>query len=84
MLVVSVLALRARSWPKALAYLGIAGAVGYFMAVASAVVPNAMGIILIVAGLGALVVGPLWYIWMGLVLLRTQPGAGGTQNCEPG
>ena len=73
MLIVNVLALRARSWPKPLAYLGIVGAIGYFMAVMSAVVPNALGMILIVAGIGALVVGPLWYIWIGLILLGTQP-----------
>ena len=52
---------------------GIVGAIGYFMAVMSAVVPNALGMILIVAGIGALVVGPLWYIWIGLILLGTQP-----------
>jgi uncharacterized protein DUF4386 len=70
--VVNLLALRGNIWPRALAYLGLATAVGYFLAFASAAIPSLLGITLLVAGIGGVVIGPIWYIWMGLTLYRNN------------
>lgn len=83
MLVVNVLAWRGRMWPRALVYLGLAGAIGYFVAVASAVVPNMLAAILVVAGVGAIVVGPIWYVWMGLHLCRLPSPATAMTESQP-
>jgi len=66
-LVVNLLALRTRAWPTPLAYVGIGNALVYWLAVAGIVlqIPTA---ITLVAGLGAIVLAPLWYIWLGLRL----------------
>jgi uncharacterized protein DUF4386 len=69
-LVVNVLALRGNVWPRLLAYLGIASAVGYFLVLASMVIPNFSSMALVVAAIGGVVIGPIWYIWMGLTLYR--------------
>jgi uncharacterized protein DUF4386 len=74
-LVINLLALRGKAWPRILSYLGIATAVGYFMAFASVVIPDLLGITLLVAGIGGVVLGPIWYVWMGLVLYRTNSQA---------
>lgn len=69
-LVVSILALRSAGWPKMLAYIGIAGGIAYML-----VVPGqALGIqllIAIVAGIGGVLLIPIWYIWVGMRLRRT-------------
>jgi hypothetical protein len=68
-LVVSLLALRSGTWPKPLAYLGIAVTVVFWLIVAA----NFLQIQLltaIVAGLGLVILAPLWYIWLGLRLRR--------------
>jgi hypothetical protein len=67
LLAVNLLALRTGAWPKLLAYVGIAGAVAYFLVLAG----NTFGpdaLILIGAGAGGIILGPIWYIWMGLRL----------------
>ncbi len=66
-LVVSLLALRGGTWPKPLAYLGIAVTIVYWLIVAS----NFLQIQLftaIVAGIGLVILTPIWYIWLGLRL----------------
>lgn len=68
-LVVSVLSMRAGLWPRMLSYIGIAVAVMYWLLV----VANVFGIwllISIVAGLGGVILAPIWYIWVGLLLRR--------------
>lgn len=70
-LVVSLLAMRAGMWPKMLSYIGIAVAVMYWLLV----VANVFGIwllISIVAGLGGVILAPIWYIWVGLLLRKTR------------
>lgn len=69
-LVVNLLALRHSAWPRRLAYLGIATAVAYFLTFASTAISGLSGIILVVAGVGGVVIGPIWYIWMGVFLYR--------------
>ena len=70
---VSVLALRSNVWPKGLAYLGILGAMIYFLALASSVIPGLVlsGAIIIV-GVIAAVLAPIWFTWMGLFLRRAS------------
>ncbi len=72
-LVASLLALRGNAWPKGLAYVGIATAFFYFLALAPAVIPSLSGAVIftIVAGGGGLVLAPIWFTWMGIFLRRT-------------
>lgn len=70
LLVLNLLALREDTWPKTLAYVGIVGAILYWFVVAGL----ALGVPLltaIAAGLGGIIVAPVWYIWMGLRLQGT-------------
>jgi uncharacterized protein DUF4386 len=67
-LVVSLLALRG-AWPQMLALLGIVGAIVYLLAVAAQVVQT-QPLLAILAGVGGVILIPLWYIWLGLLLLR--------------
>ena len=68
-LVVSIVALRRSVLPKALAYLGIAGAIlyGVYVAGVTLKVPT---LALVGAGLGASIIAPIWYIWVGVILRR--------------
>jgi uncharacterized protein DUF4386 len=69
--VVSLLALRGGSWPKSLAYLGIAITIVYWLIVVS----NLLQIQLftaIVAGIGLVILAPLWYMWLGLRLRKAN------------
>ncbi|MBI3915005.1 MAG: DUF4386 domain-containing protein [Chloroflexi bacterium] len=66
-LVVSVLTLRAGTLPKLLAYVGIGVAIAYMLVVAGYLF-NADLLIAIAAGAGGIILGPIWYIWMGLRL----------------
>ena len=69
LLVVSLLALRAGTWPKLLAYVGIATAVAYWLVVAGFVF-NQETLFTIAAALGGVILAPIWYIWAGLRLRR--------------
>jgi hypothetical protein len=68
-LVIGLLALRGKVFPKSLAYLWIFGAFAYFMALVSAVIPDLSlsGVGIVISGLGA-VLGPIGYGWMGIHL----------------
>jgi hypothetical protein len=66
-LAVNLLALRSNVWPKTLAYVGIGVAVAYFIILASNVFGLA-SLTLIGAGLGGIILAPIWYIWTGLKL----------------
>jgi hypothetical protein len=63
-LAVNLLALRNAAWPKLLAYVGIAGAVAYILVLVSNVF-GLSGLTLAAAGIGGILLGPIWYIWMG-------------------
>ena len=70
-LVVSLLALQESIWPRTLSYLGIAVAILYWLVVVSFVFN--IGILLsIVAGLGGVILAPIWYIWVGLRLRQAS------------
>jgi hypothetical protein len=71
MLTVSALAVRGRArrapLPAALGYVGIAGAALYGCVVAGLAL-RVEALVALAAGLGGVVVAPLWYIWIGLRL----------------
>ena len=69
-LVVNILALRGGLLPKLLGIIGIVGAILYGLVVAG----NVTGIVIlsmIAAGLGGIIVAPIWFIWIGVRLSRT-------------
>jgi hypothetical protein len=70
-LVVSLLALRAGTWPKLLTYIGIATAVAYWLIVAG-FVSNQEMLFTIGAALGGIILAPIWYIWAGLRLRQAD------------
>jgi hypothetical protein len=70
-LVVSLLALRAGTWPKLLTYVGIATAVAYWLIVVGSVL-NLEALFTIAAALGGIVLAPIWYIWTGLKLRQVS------------
>lgn len=67
-LVVNLLALRGDTWPKILAYLGIVGAIAYEFVVIGQLFEVEL-FVTIAAG-AAVIVGPIWYIWMGTILRK--------------
>jgi hypothetical protein len=69
--VVSLLALRGGTWPKLLASLGMVGAIVYSLAVVAQVV-RAPPLLVILAGVGGVILVPIWYIWLGLRLRRAS------------
>jgi len=68
-LVVSLLALRSGAWPKPLAYVGIGVAIVYGLVVASSLLQIQL-FTAIVAGVGGVILAPIWYIWFGLRLRK--------------
>jgi hypothetical protein len=66
-LVASLLALSGSLWPKFLAYAGIGGGIAYMLVVPGQAL-QLQWFIAIVAGIGGVVLIPLWYIWLGLRL----------------
>ena len=70
LLVVNLLALSGNSWPKILSYVGIAGAIAYWLVVASYVFQ--IYILSSIAAAAAIVIGPVWYIWAGLRLQKAS------------
>jgi hypothetical protein len=70
-LVISILALRADALPKLLNYVGIAVAIAYWCATLASV--NGLSMFgTIAAGLGALILAPIWYIWIGFQLRQAS------------
>jgi hypothetical protein len=66
-LVINLVALGGNPWPKVLSYLGIVGAIAYLLVMVGYV----FGIyILTFSALVSVVIGPIWYIWVGLILRR--------------
>jgi hypothetical protein len=75
-LVVSLAALRTEGMPALWAYVGIVAAVAYWLVVAGNVLEIPI-LIAIAAGVGGIILAPIWYIWIGLRLRRSpvQPSA---------
>jgi hypothetical protein len=68
-LVVSLLALRSGKWPKPLAWVGLGLGIAYWLFVVGEVVQFPT-LFALVVGVGALIFGTIWYIWLGLRLRR--------------
>lgn len=68
---VSMLALRGRVWPRGLSVVGIAGGLAYLVALASLILPG-YRVLTLVAAPAAAILGPVLYIWLGVVLRRTS------------
>ena len=68
-LVVSLLALRSGRLRAPLPQLGIGVAIAYFLVVAGLVL-SMEALIAIAAGVGGVILGPVWYVWIGLGLQR--------------
>jgi hypothetical protein len=68
-LVCSILALRGKVWSRGLAYTGIAAALVYFLALASSTLPT-YRLLTVPVSAAAIVLGPVFYIWMGFALRR--------------
>jgi hypothetical protein len=71
---ISLLALRGRVWPKGLVYVGVAAGVFLWLFVAGKLLGTGL-LLAIGAGIGLGVLGPIWYIWVGLLLLRAAQSA---------
>jgi hypothetical protein len=69
-LVVNLLALRGDLWSKLLSYVGIVGAIAYGMVVAG--LASQTEILVTIAAGAAVIIAPIWYIWMGLDLRRSN------------
>jgi hypothetical protein len=70
-LVVSILALRANALPKFLNYLGILVGIAYWLVVVG-FVSNLEMLVTVSAGLGGIILGPIWYIWIGFKLRQAS------------
>ena len=70
----SLLALRGGVWPKALALLGIVGAIVYSLVVVAQVV-RTPSLIVVLAGVGGVVLLPVWYTCLGLSCATSGNGA---------
>ena len=67
--VVSLLALRGGIWPKPLIYLSIVVTIVYWLIVVSNFL-QIQSFTAIVAGVGLVIITPIWYIWLGLRLRK--------------
>lgn len=73
-------ALRARALPRALNYLGIvAGVAGILTVVPVLEVLGAVEVLGLVFGLGLIV----WFVWLGIVMLRRSPGVAASKGRRP-
>jgi hypothetical protein len=65
----NIIALRHALWPKALAWIGVATGVLLLGVVAASFWPAALNIVgQVSAGLGAVVLYPVWLVWLGIRL----------------
>ena len=69
MAVVNWLALRGGQWPKALAVIGLVVGLGNSLVIAGFILEDPL-LILITAGLGGVILGPIWFVWLGIRLRR--------------
>ena len=61
--------LRGNAWSKLLAYAGIGGGIAYLAVVIGQVLQSQL-LIAIVAGVGGVILIPIWFIWLGLRLRK--------------
>jgi hypothetical protein len=68
---VNGLAWRGGHWPKPLAAIGLIFGIGHVLTIAGFALGSA-DLILISAGLGAIILGPIWFIGLGVRLRRAD------------
>jgi multisubunit Na+/H+ antiporter MnhB subunit len=68
-LVINLLALREKTWPQILAYAGVIGGIAYWLVVLGLF--TEIELFVTIAAATAVIIGPIWYIWMGLDLRRS-------------
>jgi hypothetical protein len=69
-LVANLLALRGDLWPRVLSYVGIVGAIAYGFVVAG--LTSQTELLVAIAAGAAVIVAPIWYIWIGSVLRQSN------------
>jgi hypothetical protein len=73
LVIVSAIGLRARSGPAALDLLGLASGIMFWLVVPG-IVTGTEALITVAAGLGGTVLGPAWFVWTGVRLVRGAVG----------
>lgn len=61
--------------PTGLAYVGLAGGIAYVIGLAETTLQQLPILTVIAAGLGGIILAPIWYIWTGLILRRMSTEA---------
>ena len=74
-MVVNWFALRGGQLPTGLAYVGLAGGIAYVIGLAGTTLQQLPILTVIAAGLGGIILAPIWYIWTGLILRRMSTEA---------
>jgi hypothetical protein len=74
-LTLNVLAIQHKLWPNALAGIGISSSLLLFGALVASQVPAFLWLDTVSAGLGAVVLYPIWLIWTGLRLQNNKHGS---------
>ena len=70
-LVVSLLGLRSGAWRKLLAFVGTGVAIVYWLVLVGQVAQS-QSLLAIIGGAGGVILGPVWYIWLGLRLRQAR------------
>lgn len=70
--IINAVALRDGSWPRPLALIGLASAVASWTALGGFVFDND-ALLSVAAGLGGVVLAPIWWIWIGRILWLEVP-----------
>lgn len=68
-LVVNLVAFSGNPWPRVVSYLGIVGAIAYLLVMVGFVFDI---YVLTFSAIVSVIIGPIWYIWVGLIL-RKEP-----------
>jgi hypothetical protein len=74
--VVGILGLRGGKLPKALSCLGIVAGILYWLLAASDVLGSETIVRSIIALVGGVIAGPIWYMWIGIKLLKSTSAGG--------
>lgn len=69
LLVLNILSFRDQKFPLILNIIGILGALSLFIGVIGSANPILSGI---ASGVGGMALGPAWFIWMGLIMIRDK------------
>jgi len=79
LLVANAVALRHRVLPRALGYIGVLGGIALLLVFTGALL-RSPHLIDVMVGLGGLVIGPVWYFWVGFVLRKAGRSTGALEN----